>query len=205
MQDMCLNGVVFADLKWKPAAYEIRNVQAPVQIRMRQNIHAGRKIWTLCNDYHTLSLNHLYMDWELQCDGNIVEKGRMEMPQLEAGCECPLCLPHSEELVSGEAYLNIYVRYKEASFFAPTGEELYHVQIPVQKKMHRIHQRRTLVPSEDGSISIRLILDRFSVEAFVNDGRQVLLAVLYTDQAADGISFSCRGQARVDVEKYDLI
>lgn len=68
-----------------------------------------------------------------------------------------------------------------------------------------IHQRRALVPSEDGSISIRLILDRFSVEAFVNDGRQVLSAVLYTSQEADGISFSCRGRARVDIEKYDLI
>ena len=138
VQDMCLNGVVFADLKWKPAAYEIRNVQAPVQIRMRQNIHEGRKIWTLCNNYHTLSLDHLYMDWELQCDGTAVEKGRMDMPHLEAGHECPLCLPHNEELVSGEAYVNIYVRYKEASFFAPAGEELYHVQIPVQKKMLRI-------------------------------------------------------------------
>ena len=68
-----------------------------------------------------------------------------------------------------------------------------------------IHQRRALVPSEDGSISIRLILDRFSVEAFVNDGRQVLSAVLYTEQEADGISFTCRGKARVDIEKYDLI
>ena len=52
---------------------------------------------------------------------------------------------------------------------------------------------------------IRLILDRFSVEAFVNDGRQVLSAVLYTSQEADGISFACRGRARVDIEKYDLI
>ncbi len=68
-----------------------------------------------------------------------------------------------------------------------------------------IHQRRALVPSKDGSVTIRLILDRFSVEAFVNDGRQVLSAVLYTEQEADGISFSCRGQARVDIEKYDLI
>ena len=68
-----------------------------------------------------------------------------------------------------------------------------------------IHQRRALVPSEDGSISVRLILDRFSAEVFVNDGYQVLSLVLYTNQEADGIFFSCRGRARVDIEKYDLV
>ncbi len=67
-----------------------------------------------------------------------------------------------------------------------------------------IHQRRALVPSGDGSISIRLILDRFSAEAFVNDGRQVLSIVLYTPPSSEGISFSCCGSARLDIEKYDL-
>lgn len=68
-----------------------------------------------------------------------------------------------------------------------------------------IHQRRALVPSPDGSISIRLILDRFSAEAFVNDGRQVLSIALYDGPEAGGISFSCRGRAKMDVEKYDLV
>ena len=27
---MCLNGVVFADLSYKPGAYEVRNGQSPV-------------------------------------------------------------------------------------------------------------------------------------------------------------------------------
>lgn len=48
-------------------------------------------------------------------------------------------------------------------------------------------------------------MDRFSVEAFVNDGEQVISAVLYTDQAADGISFFVDGTVNMDVVKYDLI
>ena len=68
-----------------------------------------------------------------------------------------------------------------------------------------IHQRRAQVPSEDGSISLRLILDRFSAEVFVNDGRQVLSITLYTDPKADEISFSCRGRAKIDIVKYDLM
>ncbi len=67
-----------------------------------------------------------------------------------------------------------------------------------------IHQRRTLVRSEGGRIRIRMVLDHFSAEVFVNDGEYVLSATIYTDLAADGISFSVDGTASIDVVKYDL-
>lgn len=67
-----------------------------------------------------------------------------------------------------------------------------------------IHQRRSLVNSRDGELKLRIILDRFSVEAFINDGEQVMSATIYTDQAAQGISFFADGDVRMDVVKYDL-
>ena len=68
-----------------------------------------------------------------------------------------------------------------------------------------IHQRRSLVRHQNGRIRLRLILDRFSAEMFVNDGEQVLSATLYTDLSADGISFFADGLVNMDVVKYDLI
>lgn len=68
-----------------------------------------------------------------------------------------------------------------------------------------IHERECLVRNRDGEIKLRLILDRFSAEIFVNDGEQVLSTTFYTPQTADGISFECSGQALVSVEKYDII
>lgn len=68
-----------------------------------------------------------------------------------------------------------------------------------------IHQRRSLVRHQNGRIKLRLILDRFSAELFVNDGEQVLSATIYTDQSAEGISFFCNGLANMDVVKYELI
>ena len=68
-----------------------------------------------------------------------------------------------------------------------------------------IHQRRSLVNSAEGSLKLRIILDRFSAEVFVNDGEQVLTATMYTDQAADGISFFSDGTVEMDVVKYDLL
>lgn len=68
-----------------------------------------------------------------------------------------------------------------------------------------IHQRRSYVKNENGTIKLRLILDNFSAEVFVNDGEQVLSATTYTELAADGISFFADGVVTIDVVKYELI
>lgn len=68
-----------------------------------------------------------------------------------------------------------------------------------------IHQRRSLVRHENGTIKMRIILDSFSAEVFVNDGEHVLSATLYTDLAADGISFFADGAVTMDITKYDLM
>ena len=67
-----------------------------------------------------------------------------------------------------------------------------------------IHQRRCLVNHKDGNIKMRIILDKFSAEIFVNDGEHVLTATMYTDLAAAGISFFADGEVTMDVVKYEL-
>lgn len=60
------------------------------------------------------------------------------------------------------------------------------------------------VCSEKGRLKLRLIMDRYSLEVFVDDGRQAASAVLYTPMEADGISFESSGEVLMNVEKYDL-
>lgn len=67
-----------------------------------------------------------------------------------------------------------------------------------------IHQRRMLLRHPSSSLKIRLILDRYSAEAFLNEGEQVMTVNLYTDQDADGISFSSEGAVSMNITKYDL-
>ena len=67
-----------------------------------------------------------------------------------------------------------------------------------------IHQRRAKVDHQRGKIKLRLILDRYSVEVFVNDGEKVMSATLYTDLAADGITFFADGKIRFNVRFYPL-
>lgn len=68
-----------------------------------------------------------------------------------------------------------------------------------------VHERKCMVRNQDGEIKLRIILDRFSAEVFVNDGEQALTMTFYTPQTAEGISFECTGNALVSVEKYDLL
>ena len=67
-----------------------------------------------------------------------------------------------------------------------------------------IHQRRAKVRHDSGCLKLRLILDRFSAEVFVNDGEQVLSATVSTDLGAEGISFFADGAARINVVSYQL-
>ena len=67
-----------------------------------------------------------------------------------------------------------------------------------------IHQRRAKVRHESGRLRLRLILDRFSVEVFVNDGEQVMSATLGTDLSAQDITFFADGRLFFSVRAWPL-
>ncbi len=67
-----------------------------------------------------------------------------------------------------------------------------------------VHQRCARVAGRDGDIRLRVILDRFSAEVFVNDGAQAMTVTIPTDMAAEGISFFTEGRSVMDVVKYSL-
>ncbi len=68
-----------------------------------------------------------------------------------------------------------------------------------------VHTRKAPVRDQDGKIKFRIVLDRFSVEIFINDGEQVMSAGLYTPLEADGISFEAKGDVWMEIEKYDIV
>lgn len=61
------------------------------------------------------------------------------------------------------------------------------------------------VRPRDGEIKLRIIMDRYSLEVFVNDGEQAATMVIYTPLSADAVSFEVvEGAAYIDVEQYSL-
>jgi len=109
-----------------------------------------------------------------------------------------------------ETYREIVVRFAQNdAYYTSVSFRPWEQVIKVDRKSSGsrraiIHQSECHVKNSDGRINLRIILDSYSAEIFVNDGEYVLTTTLYTDLAADGISFMANGQAVMDIVKYDL-
>ncbi len=68
-----------------------------------------------------------------------------------------------------------------------------------------VNVREFPVYSGDGNLKIRIVMDRYSMELFINDGKYAASFVLYTPIEARAISFSADGYVYADIEKYELI
>lgn len=127
--DMCLNGFVFPDLSYKPGAYEIKNGQAPLRIKFAQIAFWMPASYRIYNDYSNSDLSHLTLEWELQCDGKVVQQGIMPDYQVAPMESVPIELPYDRNLVEGEAYFNLSAKLKENCFYAKAGYVVYSVQL----------------------------------------------------------------------------
>ena len=65
-------------------------------------------------------------------------------------------------------------------------------------------RRSMFVRAHDGRITLRILLDRYSVEIFANDGESVMTSVIPTRSEADRILFNVQGRAEVSVVKYGI-
>ena len=64
--------------------------------------------------------------------------------------------------------------------------------------------RTIKIRDRGGKLSLRVLIDRWSAEVFVNGGEQVMSATYYTHPEAEGISFTARGAAAIDIAKYTI-
>ena len=119
----------------------------------------------------------------------------------------------------------------EITVSVPEGEEMFHkftISLAADEEFHTdigfrpgesivkidrkfsgsrravIHQRRAQVEMENGRITFRIILDRYSMEVFINGGIKVMTATLGTRLSADGIYFASDRDAEISVTKYDI-
>ncbi len=100
-------------------------------------------------------------------------------------------------------------------FVAKDGERVTMIRHKPENNTIRVDRSRSGFPHDivnvrdfpinaKDELKIRMIMDRYSLEIFVNDGEQAASFVIYTPVSADSISFSADGCAIIDIEKYDL-
>lgn len=61
------------------------------------------------------------------------------------------------------------------------------------------------VKEKEEGVKLRIVMDKYSVEVFANDGEQAMTSLVYTKQEADAIRFLSDGNVCISVVKYDII
>ena len=64
--------------------------------------------------------------------------------------------------------------------------------------------RRIAVRKQEGRLKLRILLDKYSAEIFVNDGESVLTSLVPTPLEADRIVFETEGKAEVSMTCYEV-
>jgi beta-galactosidase len=121
---MCCNGIVGPDLEPHPGAYEVKKVQAPVGITAANLLKGQITIW---NKYHTLSLDHLSVHWEITEDGQIIQSGDLPPMELASSEKGKLEIPFQEPDIiqpGAEYHLNIRFKLVEGTSWAAKGHEV---------------------------------------------------------------------------------
>ena len=54
-------------------------------------------------------------------------------------------------------------------------------------------------------LQLRILLDKYSVELFVNDGKYAMSTLMYTPFSADRVFFETDGTVCMDIEKFDIV
>lgn len=65
-------------------------------------------------------------------------------------------------------------------------------------------QRSMKIKRPENTLQLRFLLDKYSVELFVNGGAQAFTATFYTPLTAEDIVFACDRTATVNIEKYNI-
>lgn len=65
--------------------------------------------------------------------------------------------------------------------------------------------RKFKLADQSGKLQLRFLVDRQSVELFVNGGQQVATTAICTPLTAKDIRFHCDGETSIDIDKYDIV
>ena len=143
---------------------------------------------------------------QVRHEGVIIENGEISLDGIEGrALDIELEIEPVEEL-----YNRFAIRFaKDANYHTGVSFRPRESVLKVDRKFSGsrraiIHQRRAKVDHDRGRLKLRLILDRFSVEVFVNGGEKVMSATLNTDLSARGVTFFADGKVKINVNAWPL-
>lgn len=65
--------------------------------------------------------------------------------------------------------------------------------------------RKMKIDSFHSEMEIRILMDKYTIEMFIDGGKYAMSSLIYTNLDFDGIDFITDGQVHLSIEKYDII
>ncbi len=112
---------------------------------------------------------------------------------------------------AAEVYRSFELRFAENErHYCSVGFKPYERELTIDRRYSGVcrsamNRSECYAGSKDGTIKLRLILDRNSAEVFADDGEKVMSMAFYTEDDAMGISFVSDGKVKLNITKYSLI
>ena len=148
----------------------------------------------------------------LRCNGyqlnGLTMSGRMSLPEVHGRV---LDLQVKVQSESPGSYDRFEIRLAEGENFStvlvyePVSGTVTYDRTNSGHGPDRLPPRRLQMDHPSEEIRFRILMDKYSVEIFINDGEEVITSTMLTPEQIDGISFYSLGRTAVDIEKYDLI
>ncbi len=121
--NFCMNGLVHPDRRVAPKLWEVKKVYQYVSI---EAVDLSRGVLKLRNKYDFTNLSDYVLQWSLAVDGEIVQQGRMEVPDVAPGQAGRVTLPMSKpDMAPGsECRLRVGLELAEATDWVAVGHEI---------------------------------------------------------------------------------
>lgn len=131
------DGLVNPDRMPQPELSEVKKVYQSVKFEIPDTLKAGEKSIALHNTYDFQSLNAYELVWSLMENGKAIGKGGSitnltALPRQKQQISIPYELPGASK-PNAEYFLNLSLRLKEATLWAPKGHEIAWHQVAIVK------------------------------------------------------------------------
>ncbi len=179
----------------KPADQKWANMMSlPRELSMKDG-HLIQKPVREINQYHQNVMVYAHQ----QC------LGEMQLPYVKGRCLDMTVTIHSSnyheftiQFAKDKSHHVSFTYHKDKNMF-----ELDRSYCGMIRDVVAIRRKALKVPYPE--LTMRVILDRYSAEIFINGGEQVFSTTFYTPLDAEDISFTSYDQVEFSVVKYDLV
>ena len=176
------DGLVNPDRTPQPELNEVKKVYQYVKFEVPDTLKAGDKAITLHNAYDFQSLNAYELVWSLMENGKAVGKGGSitnlnALPHHKQKLTIPYELPATSK-PNAEYFLNLSLKLKEATLWAPKGHEVAWYQVPVVKPAAprpnlSLYGERPLRMAQVTAARVQISGQDFTVVFDKNEGRMI--------------------------------